>query len=63
MKKYEKEIMTVKDLAEYLSCSEGHIYNLRCRGEIPFKKITGIGLRFIKSDIENWIYEQSGEES
>ena len=49
-----QELMTVKELAKYLSLNEKKIYALVKRGDIPCTKITGKWL-FPKKSIDNWI--------
>ena len=56
-----KSLWTVIDVAEYLQCSKGHVYNLVWKKGIPYRKI-GRKLRFIAFEIENWIEEGSGYE-
>ncbi|HAF07119.1 MAG: DNA binding domain protein, excisionase family [candidate division TA06 bacterium 32_111] len=60
MKKKEKEIMTVKQVAEYLQMDEHTIYKLARSGKIPSLKIAG-QWRFKKEVIDKWISEQSLE--
>ena len=56
----EKEIMTVKQVAEYLQMDEHTIYKLARSGLIPSLKIAG-QWRFKKDVIDKWISEQSLE--
>ena len=49
------EIFTVKELAEYLSLSTGQIYNLVAKRELQFTKKKGVGLRFRKRDVDEWL--------
>jgi excisionase family DNA binding protein len=56
----EKEIMTVKQVAEYLQMDEHTIYKLARSGQIPSIKIAG-QWRFKKEVIDKWISEQSLE--
>jgi len=53
----ETSFLTAKEVADYLKVSEGHIRNLVYKGNIPFLKIEGVGLRFDKLEIENWALE------
>lgn len=55
---FTKQIWRIKDTAEYLGVSKGHLYNLVSRREIPFIK-KGKLLYFIPSEIENWLLEGS----
>ncbi len=56
----EKEIMTVKQVSEYLQMDEHTIYKLARKGLIPSLKIAG-QWRFKKDVIDKWITEQSLE--
>ena len=56
----EKEIMTVKQVAEYLQMDEHTIYKLARSGQIPSIKIAG-QWRFKKDVIDKWITEESLE--
>ena len=53
------KLWRVKDLAEFLKMSEGHIYNLSAQGKIPKLK-KGKTLFFKPRDILNWL--QNGEQ-
>jgi len=56
----EKEIMTVKQVAEYLQMDEHTIYKLARYGQIPSLKIAG-QWRFKKKIIDKWIGDESLE--
>ncbi len=56
----ENEIMTVKQIAEYLQMDEHTIYKLARSGQIPSVKIAG-QWRFKKDIIDIWIGEKSLE--
>ena len=56
----EKEIMTVKQIAEYLQMDEHTIYKLARTGQIPSLKIAG-QWRFKRDVIDKWISEESLE--
>lgn len=47
------EVMTVKDLSEYLHCNQSTIYRLLKRGELPAFKV-GSDWRFMTTEIRNW---------
>ena len=49
------EIFTVKEVADYLGLSTGHIYKLAERRELQFIKKKGVGLRFRKKDVDEWL--------
>jgi excisionase family DNA binding protein len=51
------EIMTVKELADYLKIAEKTAYRFVAEGIIPGFKV-GSALRFRKSEIDKWIAEQ-----
>jgi len=57
-----KEIMTVKQVAEYLQMDEHTVYKLARSGQIPSLKIAG-QWRFKKDVIDKWISEESLERS
>ncbi|MBC7361195.1 MAG: helix-turn-helix domain-containing protein [Candidatus Aminicenantes bacterium] len=59
-KRKENEIMTVKQVAEYLQMDEHTIYKLARSGQIPSIKIAG-QWRFKKDVIDKWISEESLE--
>jgi len=56
----EKEIMTVKQVSEYLQMDEHTVYKLARFGQIPSLKIAG-QWRFKKDVIDKWISEESLE--
>jgi excisionase family DNA binding protein len=49
-------IWRIDEVASYLKCSKGHIYNLVHKDEIPFLK-KGKFLFFIPEQIREWILE------
>lgn len=53
---FDKRIWRVKDVAQFLDCSIGHIYNLTSDEKIPKVK-KGKFLYFIPDEILNWIIE------
>lgn len=56
----DSDIMTMKEVAEYLKINEKTAYRLASEGKLPGFKVGG-SWRFKKSDIEIWIEEQSRE--
>jgi excisionase family DNA binding protein len=56
----EKEVLTVKEVAEYLQMDERTLYKLAKKGEIPSFKISN-KWRFLKRDIESWIEGKKSE--
>ena len=52
------EIMTIKELAEYLDLAEGTIYKKVSNNEMPYTKL-GTLLRFSKWSIDQWVSENT----
>jgi excisionase family DNA binding protein len=52
------EIMTVRDLAEYLRVSEAKVYRMAQDGHIPAFRV-GRAWRFKKEQIDEWIERNS----
>jgi len=57
----ETDILTVKELSEYLKLNEKTAYRLAAKGDIPGFKVGG-SWRFRKSEIDKWIEKQKAEE-
>lgn len=55
----EGEILTIKQVAEYLKVTERTIYRLAAAKKIPAFKVGGTW-RFRKADIDGWIVAQAG---
>lgn len=53
-----EEIMTLKEVAEYLKLAEKTAYRLAAEGKIPGFKVGG-SWRFEKVAIESWIKQQT----
>ncbi len=53
----EDQIMTLKEVANYLKLAEKTAYRLVAEGKIPGFKVGG-SWRFKQSDIKKWINEQ-----
>lgn len=53
-----EEILTLKEVAEYLKLAEKTAYRLAAEGKIPGFKVGG-SWRFRKDAIENWIDQQT----
>lgn len=51
------EILTLKEVAEYLKLAEKTAYRLAAEGKLPGFKVGG-SWRFKREDIEAWIVEQ-----
>lgn len=54
----EGEILTIKQVAEYLKVTERTIYRLAAAKQIPAFKVGG-SWRFSRADIDSWIKQQS----
>jgi excisionase family DNA binding protein len=54
----EEQILTIKQVADYLRVTERTIYRLAAAKKIPAFKVGGTW-RFSRSDIESWIRQQS----
>lgn len=54
------EILTIKQVAEYLKVTERTIYRLAAAKQIPAFKVGG-SWRFSRADIDSWIKQQSGD--
>lgn len=55
----DAEILTIKQVADYLKVTERTIYRLAAAKKIPAFKVGGTW-RFRKVDIDSWIEAQSG---
>ena len=53
---FHKKIWRVGDVAKFLGCTIGHVYNLASDEKIPKRKKLGI-LFFVPEEILNWILE------
>lgn len=56
------DIMTMKEVAEYLKLNEKTAYRLASEGKIPGFKIGG-SWRFERNDLDEWIKEQKGKKN
>lgn len=56
----EGEILTIKQVADYLKVTERTIYRLAAAKKIPAFKVGGTW-RFSRADIDSWIKHQSME--
>mgnify|MGYP001294643995 CR=1 FL=1 len=56
----DKQILTVKQVAEFLQMDERTIYKLAKQGDIPSFKVSN-QWRFLKRDIEIWIEQKKSE--
>jgi excisionase family DNA binding protein len=55
------DVMTIKELSEYLKLNEKTAYRLASEGKIPGFKVGG-SWRFRKSEIDRWIKSQEQKE-
>lgn len=53
----ETDILTIKEVSEYLKLAEKTAYRLAAEGKIPAFKVGG-SWRFRKSEIDSWIESQ-----
>lgn len=54
------EVLTIKQVADYLKVTERTIYRLAAAKQIPAFKVGG-SWRFSRADIDRWIKQQSME--
>lgn len=54
----DSDIMTMKEVADYLKLNEKTAYRLTSEGKLPAFKVGG-SWRFQKSEIDQWIKDQS----
>ncbi len=55
-----EQILTVKDVAEYLKVNERTVYRMAADSKIPAFKV-GASWRFKQEEIESWINEQHNQ--
>jgi len=53
-----KDILTIKEVAEYLQVTERTLYRLAQEGKIPAFKV-GNSWRFRREDLDQWIRDQT----
>ena len=56
------EILTLKEVADYLKLAEKTAYRLAAEGKLPGFKVGG-SWRFKREDVLQWIEEQKREQS
>ena len=56
------EILTLKEVAEYLKLAEKTAYRLAAEGKLPGFKVGG-SWRFTRDELEKWIDQRSREEN
>jgi len=57
----DDEILTVKEIADYLKLAEKTAYRLAAEGRLPGFKVGG-SWRFKKDDLQQWIEQQKAAE-
>lgn len=57
----DTDVMTIREVAEYLKLTEKTAYRLAAEGKIPGFKVGG-SWRFKRSELERWIERQSTEQ-
>ena len=55
-----EEILTIREVAEYLKVTEKTVYGLAQRRQIPGFKVGG-QWRFKRADIDRWIEKQTAD--
>lgn len=60
LKSMNDEILTLKEVAEYLKLAEKTAYRLAANGKLPGFKVGG-SWRFKREDIKNWIEQQKAD--
>ncbi len=53
-----EDILTIKEVADYLKVTERTLYRLAQEGKIPAFKVGG-SWRFRRNDLDQWIREQT----
>lgn len=56
----EREILTIKEVADYLQVNERTMYRLANKGAVPAFKVAN-AWRFRKSDLDHWIAQQTNK--
>lgn len=57
----DTDVMTIREVAEFLKLNEKTAYRLAAEGKIPGFKVGG-AWRFRRSEIDRWIEQQSAEQ-
>ena len=60
--KSDIQVMTIKEVAEYLQVSTSTIYRLANTGKLPGRKVGG-SWRFARTSIESWLTNSDEESS
>lgn len=56
-----EQILTVKQVAEYLKVNERTVYRMATAGKLPAFKV-GASWRFKQAELEQWIKKQHNQE-
>lgn len=54
----DSEVLTIKEVAEYLKVNERTIYRLAASNELPGFRV-GNAWRFKRSDLDDWMLKQT----
>ena len=54
----DNEVLTIKEVAEYLKVNERTIYRLAASNELPGFRV-GNAWRFKRSDLDTWVLKQT----
>ncbi|MGE6482087.1 methylation-associated defense system helix-turn-helix domain-containing protein MAD1 [Psychrobacter namhaensis] len=54
----DSEVLTIKEVAEYLKVNERTIYRLAASNELPGFRV-GNAWRFKRSDLDTWVLKQT----
>jgi excisionase family DNA binding protein len=56
----DSEVMTVRQVAQYLNCRHHRVYRLMLIGGLPRIRL-GCDWRFLRSDLERWVAQQRAQ--
>lgn len=56
-----KDLITPRELSVLLKCHLHSVYRIAIRHQIKFYRLPGVGIRFSRKDIEQWIKENEIE--
>ena len=56
------DVMSLREVSDYLGCSKGIVYRLVKHGEFPAFRLGG-NWRFRRSDIDKWIAQQRASQA
>lgn len=59
----QKQILTLKECAEFIGLSESYVYQLTSRSEIPCYRPNGKKLYFNREEIEGWLLRNRSKTS